>query len=259
MNERQTHPTPGVIYGDCARFCRACAFNVKLVLSFTRFKGVVTTRNHAARVPSACLSLSLWNPLKCPRFSTLDSTLPPPRRRRRGSSCLVPAYVRLLCFPPSPSSSIRYFAVVRIVEPSGSFAFARVHCLAIYSIVGRTSSYEYVAVCSPFSQAEFVAAIRVLEYRECHYRMIRSLIFKRGWRCSVLSFDNCSRQLFERRAFFSPCCFVIRSVITTKRNRSVCYLKRLVFDFRAVRCQSPRQIRSKRLLSWHSPTSKIES
>ena len=181
LNERQTHPTPRVIYGDCARFCRACAFNVKPVLSFTRFKGVVTTRNHAARVPSAyrrCLSLSLWNPLKCPRFSTLDATLP--RRRCR-------AFLPRSCMRSSSllSSPIRYFAVVRIVEPSGSFAFARVHCLAIYLIVGRTSSYEYVAVCSPLSQAEFVAAIRVSEYRECHYRLIRSLIFERGWCCII--------------------------------------------------------------------------
>lgn len=39
--------------------------NVKPALSFTRFKGLVTARNHAARV-----SFPHRNPLKCPFLST---------------------------------------------------------------------------------------------------------------------------------------------------------------------------------------------
>ena len=52
LNERHTPPL--VLFMGVARVSVGRAFNVKPVLSFTRFKGVVTTRNHAARVPSAC-------------------------------------------------------------------------------------------------------------------------------------------------------------------------------------------------------------
>lgn len=45
--------------------------NVKPVLSFTRFKGLVTARNHAARVTRFP---SLRNPLKCPLLSIPDLT-----------------------------------------------------------------------------------------------------------------------------------------------------------------------------------------
>lgn len=71
--------TPALFMG-VASISVGLAFNVKPVLSFTRFKGVVTARNHAARVRTGfALSLSLWNPLKCPRFSTPDFKLIPPR------------------------------------------------------------------------------------------------------------------------------------------------------------------------------------
>lgn len=42
--------TPPALFMGVARVPVGRAFNVKPVLSFTRFKGAVTARNHAARV-----------------------------------------------------------------------------------------------------------------------------------------------------------------------------------------------------------------
>lgn len=48
-----------MLFIGVARISVGRAFNVKPVLSFTRFKGVVTARNHAARVPAASVPFTL--------------------------------------------------------------------------------------------------------------------------------------------------------------------------------------------------------
>lgn len=48
-----------VLFMGAARISVRRAFNVKPVLSFTRFKGVVTARNHAARVHSVPVPFTL--------------------------------------------------------------------------------------------------------------------------------------------------------------------------------------------------------